>query len=239
MYPKQLKVLTFNIHHGVGMDGRLDIERIARILKESQADIIGLNEVDCFFSKRSCYLNQVKYLADSLQMYFAFGPAISLKNRKSTRLRQFGNTLLSRYPIFQQKNHRLVGGLIEGRALLETTIRIHDRSLQVFITHLSLNPYLHRKQISYIFKQLSNTLHPAILLGDLNMKPGSRAWHQINRVFKDVCPTPLLTFPSHYPMVQLDYIFISPSLQATSVQTINHEARASDHLPLFATLNFP
>ena len=70
--------MTFNIHHGRGMDKQLDLYRIAEIIKASDADIIGLNEVDKHFSKRSDYQDQISWLAKQLNMNQAFSPSLSV-----------------------------------------------------------------------------------------------------------------------------------------------------------------
>src|SRR4051794_39354446 len=99
----ELNVMTFNIHHGRGTDRKLNIGRISQVIKESNADLIGLNEVDRFFSKRSDYIDQISWLAKHLEMNYAFGEAITLRSKKTNITRQYGNAFLSRYPIiFQQ-----------------------------------------------------------------------------------------------------------------------------------------
>lgn len=91
--------MTFNIHHGKGIDKQVDLYRIAEVIEKSDADIIGLNEVDKHFSKRSLYENQIGWLAKQLNIEHAFSPSLSIKSKNSTTIRQYGNALLSRYPI--------------------------------------------------------------------------------------------------------------------------------------------
>jgi len=234
--------MTFNIHHGVGMDKKLDLQRIAKVIEDSDADIIGLNEVDKHFSKRSLYKNQVASLAEQLNLEHAFSPSLSLRSKNSTTLRQYGNALLSRYPIILNKSHSFnyVPGLIEGRSLLNATIQIHEQLFQIMVTHLSLNPYLQMKQIDYILNQLHHYPHPTIIMGDWNMKPKSRQWRKITDKVQDTWHMAGKglgnTYPSRLPRARLDYIFLSSELNVEKAEVISKHTNASDHLPLLATI---
>jgi endonuclease/exonuclease/phosphatase family metal-dependent hydrolase len=236
----KLKVMTFNIHHGKGSDGKLNLKRIIQVIEESEADLIGLNEVDSYFSRRSDYLDQVSYLAKHLQMYSAFGASFTLKSRRSSKLRQFGNAVLSRFPILSKQNHLFdfYAGIIEGRALLEVSLQINQQCLNVFVTHLSLNPVLHKKQTDLIIKKMMQKHSPMILLGDWNMRPSMMAWKKITNYLADVGVGDdfLFTFPSTRPKFQLDYIFVSKEFHVVAANVIDTIPVASDHLPLTATL---
>ncbi|MBO1511325.1 endonuclease/exonuclease/phosphatase family protein [Metabacillus sp. BG109] len=235
--------MTFNIHHGKGIDNQVDLQRIAQVIKDSDADIIGLNEVDKHFSKRSHYKNQIGWLAKQLNFEHTFSPSLSLKSKNSGNfMRQYGNALLSRYPIVTKKSHSFnyITGLVEGRSLLDATIQINEQLYQIMVTHLSLSPYLHRKQTEYILNQLHKYPHPTIIMGDWNMKPGSRQWRKLTEKVQDTWQTVGIgtgqTYPSIRPRARLDYIFVSPELQAVKAEVIIKSAKASDHLPLKVTI---
>lgn len=235
----QIKVITFNIHHGRGTDGRLNLNRTAEAIEESEADLIALNEVDRYFSRRSNYVDQVSWLAERLKMYYAFGAAITINSKNRTTARLYGNALLSRYPIVSENNYLMDSGLIEGRTLLEAYILLKQKPLKMYVTHLSLNPRSRRKQIDFITSKVMEEQHPVIVAGDWNIRSGGKAWWTIARVLQDCtvaantrCPT----FPSLRPIFQLDYIFASRTIQVASVDIIKKIPAASDHLPLIATL---
>ncbi|MCZ8514259.1 endonuclease/exonuclease/phosphatase family protein [Paenibacillus filicis] len=235
----QIKVITFNIHHGKGIDGKLNLNRIAEAVEESEADFIALNEVDRFFSKRSDYADQVSWLAERLKMNSAFGAAISLKPKNSDAKREYGNALLSRYPIVSVKNHLMDSGIIEGRVLLETDVLMKEISLRMYVTHLSLNPLSRKKQIDFIADKITEDRPPVIIAGNWNMKPGGKAWRKISGILKDcyaTASTPCHTFPSLRPVMKIDYIFTSRNIHVASVEVIKKIPAASDHLPLIATL---
>lgn len=157
-------------------------------------------------------------------------------------LRQYGNALLSRYPIVSKKNHLFdfYSGIIEGRALLEINLQIHEQPLKMYVTHLSLNPLIHKMQTDFIVKKIVDDHQPVMILGDWNMKPGAEAWKKITRHLTDVCNVAgkgsCYTFPSFRPKSQLDYIFVSQNIHITSVDVVKKIPVASDHLPLKATL---
>ncbi|HEX6077405.1 MAG TPA: hypothetical protein VFZ32_19380 [Micromonosporaceae bacterium] len=77
---RELRVMCFNIHHGVGLDGRLDLERIARVTESQAAEVVGLQEVDRHFSTRSTFVDQARWLADRLGMHVVFGANLSYRN---------------------------------------------------------------------------------------------------------------------------------------------------------------
>lgn len=238
----QIKVMTFNIRHGKGTDGKLDLHRITEAMGDNQADIIGFNEVDRHFSKRSEYTDQLSWLAKRLDMNQAFGATIALHARGTPVRREYGNALLSRYPIVLSENH-MIGyhtRFLEGRSLLEINVHIHGQPMKIYLTHLSLNPLVRRKQIKFIAGKVNGERQPVILLGDCNMRPGSREWRLMSGYLTDACHaagmSPSYTFPSFRPAAQLDYIFVSRNLHIASVEVIKKIPAASDHLPLMATL---
>lgn len=238
----KIKVLTFNIHHGIGMDGKLNLNRIAEVIEESDADLIGLNEVDRSFSRRSGYVDQICWLSEKTNMNHAFGAAIT-GSKNSTLLRQYGNALLSRYPVVFQKNHLLpfYKGIFEGRSLLEAEIQIKEQRVRLFVTHLSLGLLKQSEQVEFILKKLKETRIPAVLLGDFNMRPGTKPWNKITNLLTDVCHSeykiPCRTFPSIRPKIQLDYIFVSDHFRIDSVHFVPDSRMASDHLPIKAILD--
>lgn len=234
-----LKIMTFNIHHGRGTDGQLDLRRIAALIADSQADLIGLNEVDRNFSNRSDHVDQMKWLAQFLQYDYAYGPAIILNEKRPDHA--YGNGLLSRYPITHIKNHRFHFSFFEDRALLETTVCIHNQPIKVYVTHLSLDPITHKRQTKSIIQKVKQTNHPKILLGDWNMRPGAKAWHHLTRYLVDawdfIHDEPGFTYPSFAPRIRLDYVFLSRHLQPIDAQVLSSAPEASDHLPVTVTVN--
>lgn len=234
--------MTYNIHHGKGMDKQVDLKRIAKVISRSEADIIGLNEVDKKFSKRSDFIDQVQFLAKELDLFYAYSPSLTRKSKNSAEIQQYGNGLLSRYPIIKSEHHlfNFIPGLIEGRSILEATIELNQRFLNVYVTHLSLNPRLHRKQTEFI---LENTKEPGVILGDWNMYPNTKKWRRIagagtcRDVWHEAGKGPGYTYPSTNPRARIDYIFITKDIDIEDIGVIETNPIASDHLPVMATIS--
>lgn len=237
----EIKAMTFNIHHGRGSDKKADLGRIADVIAFCKPDIIGLNEVDSHFSKRSLYEDQADWLAKQCGMDYAFCPSIWKKTKYLAKERQFGNALLSRFSIVDNATHSFtMPGLSEGRSLLEAKVQIETLSLQIIVTHLSLNPLLHKKQTDYIMKLQQNKAKPVVIMGDWNMKPRSKRWQNVAKEFQDaweaVGKGTGFTYPAHRPRMRLDYIFASHHFHILDAGVVNITPEASDHLPVVATL---
>ncbi|OCA85726.1 hypothetical protein A8F94_12690 [Bacillus sp. FJAT-27225] len=240
------RVVTFNIHHGIGVDKELDLGRIASLLKSLDADIIGLNEVDRFFSERSAFQDQAKYLAKELQYDHVFGPAVTMEGLDGNEKRQFGNALLTRLPIIEPKNYPFdfLPKVIEDRALLEVALKTGDQTLKVFVTHLSLALFQHKKQSSFILNKVNEIKGPSIVMGDWNMTPRSRTWRRVTEQLTDVWTETHQrssgghTFPSRRPFRRLDYIFVNRYFNVVDCEVVTSEREISDHLPVLATLTF-
>lgn len=236
----EVRVMTYNIHHGQGTDGVINLHRIADVITQSGADIIALNEVDRHFSKRSDFVDQTAWLAAELQMNAYYGPAITLKAKDKGSMRQYGNALLSRYPIAtaDHQTFHSFSKLSETRSAIDAIILIQQHKLLILASHLSLNPYIHKRQTDWIVQKAGLSDVPAIVLGDWNMKPASRPWKKVSSTLSDVWQRQGqglgFTYPSHAPASRIDYIFADPRLQVRSIEVLSTIPKASDHLPVLA-----
>ena len=224
-----LTILTYNIRHGKGMDGLLDLNRIAKTISPCKPDLVGLQEVD-HRVPRSRLQKQADYLAQKLRMHHVFGPNISFC------LGRYGNALLSRYPILGHHNHRLPGAG-ERRGFIEAHLRVKDTVIYVFNTHLGLNNKDRRQQVVKILQVAGRCPGPALLIGDFNSRPGSAELVPLTPAFTDTAVaagSPQPTFPANNPAHRIDYIFASPHWRVTESATI--DSQASDHLPVYTRL---
>ncbi|MFK7697010.1 endonuclease/exonuclease/phosphatase family protein [Paenibacillus sp. HJGM_3] len=153
--------MTYNMRHAQGADGQVDLNRVARLLQTSQADVIALQEVDRYWG-RSGNRDQIKALADRLGMEWRFSP--SLNDGK----RQYGNALLSKYPIDRSESI-LLPGKQEQRSLLDARLLIGEAILRVVTTHLGVTSSDRQSQLERIRQQLADDEGPTVLLGDWNM----------------------------------------------------------------------
>lgn len=233
----RLKLLTYNIHHGVGVDGKLDLDRIAKVIKHSGADIIGLNEVD-FVMRRTGFKNQISYLAKKLDMNYAFGAS----QKRITG--SYGNAILSKYPINDVENYKLpsLDNInSETRSLLKVEIEISDnkneKNIYIMSTHLSLNKGERLKQIRWIDDMVNNISFPYIIMGDFNTGIEEVVYTVgANENSKFV---PLLkgikTFPSINPGKEIDLYFSAAPIEV--IKGFSIDSNASDHLPLYLELD--
>lgn len=135
--------------------------------------------------------------------------------------------------------------------MLWVEIEICGRKLQVINTHLGLTPPERASQAKVLCgpEWLGDPAcrHPVILCGDFNTLPNSTVHNRLKDALKDEQDRRAfgrrteLTFPSHYPLVRFDHLFVSPDLTVESVEIPQNKLTkvASDHLPLVVTLRAP
>jgi endonuclease/exonuclease/phosphatase family metal-dependent hydrolase len=234
----EVKVMSYNIHHAEGIDGELNLERIARIIKDAETDIVGLQEVDNHWSARSDFQNQAKELAKQLGMYYTYGPNLDLEpSEEDGHRRQYGTAVLSKYPIIESKNHPLTKiGNTEQRGLLETTINVKGSFLHFYNTHLALTPAEREVQVKEMLEIADQKKGSKVIMGDLNATPESIEMKPMYDAYADAfAKTPeAYTYPAENPSKRIDYIFTSDDMEIDDADVIS--TPASDHLPLTAEI---
>jgi endonuclease/exonuclease/phosphatase family metal-dependent hydrolase len=238
-----LQVLTFNIHACHGADGALDLERVERVIRSSGADVVGLQEVDRHYSARSDWVDQGAELAQRLDMHLAFGATIDEEPPAPGRPRvQYGNAILSRYPITSSSNtllHFAPGQ--EQRGLLEAVVDVPGVDLEVFNTHLADGSATDRvHQATQIQQVIGIPERPTILVGDMNAPPGAPEITTLEGFLTDtwiaVGEGPGYTFESKKPAARVDYVFTSHAVRPEQGQVVITDPGASDHLPVAVQL---
>ncbi|WP_245831857.1 endonuclease/exonuclease/phosphatase family protein [Oceanobacillus senegalensis] len=234
----KLNVMSYNIHHAVGEDNVLDLERIAQIIKESNADIIGLQEVDNHWSSRSDFQDQAKWLADRLDMFYTYAANLDYEPlAEGDSRRQYGTAVLSKYPILDSENHSLPKiGNTEQRGLLETTINVKGTHLHFYNTHLALTSEERKLQINKLVEITRQADGPKVIVGDLNATPKSEEMKQMYAHFADafVDSNDAYTYSADNPSKRIDYIFTSNEVKTDNAKVIG--TQASDHLPILTEL---
>lgn len=227
--PKSLRVMTYNIRHGQGQDGRISLERVAMNIVAAGADLCGIQEVDRYMP-RSGLRDQARVLANLCNMHYVFG-----SNLKLPRLVAYGTMVLSRWPIVYSQNYPLPG-TGEARGLLKAVILVGRQQLSFFTTHLGLNGAERIEQARLIKKIIGESASPVILTGDFNESIDGRAVEMlVGEGMINCLPAgarQLPTFPSNDPQKQIDYIFVRGPWLVEDVWVVN--SQASDHLPLVA-----
>ncbi|HEX5322468.1 MAG TPA: endonuclease/exonuclease/phosphatase family protein [Capsulimonadaceae bacterium] len=222
-----VRVATYNIRHGLGSDGRLDLARILPVLQESEADIVCLQEVDKGLP-RSAFLNQAAWLAARLGFSFAFVSNFGLP------IAGMGNALLSRWPFYSTSNTRLpFAG--EPRGLLWIEVDHPEAgTLAFFCTHWGLSESQRLDQAQVCASDVMAAKIPAIFCGDLNATPDATEVSLLLRAaaLRDAGPADSLTYPAHQPESKIDYILFTQHWKLNDV--LVRSTLASDHLPIIA-----
>ncbi|WP_053365690.1 endonuclease/exonuclease/phosphatase family protein [Bacillus sp. FJAT-27245] len=232
-----IKVMSYNIHHGVGIDNVLDLGRIAGLIDEEGADIVALQEVDRHFGARSNFEDQAKKLAYLLGYHYVYAANLDLNPLEDgANRRQYGTAVLSKYPIIHSQNYFLPSFGQEQRGLLETTINVKGNQIRVYNTHLGLDVPQRLAQVTEIKKIVAAKKTPAILIGDLNAEPESDEIRLLLEgsnfidVFENI--DSVNTFPVEDPRIRIDYIFSSLGLKVSNQYVVY--STYSDHLPVVA-----
>jgi endonuclease/exonuclease/phosphatase family metal-dependent hydrolase len=227
----RLRVASYNIHECVGGDGRRDPARVATVLREIDADIIGLQEVDARPGATSESM-QMQYLAAALGHHAVAGPTLLRANG------EFGNALLTRRPVLDVRHVDLTVYRREPRAVLDVDLDIDGAAVRVLVTHLGLLPGERRTQVRRLLDLLGEGRSDLVILcGDIN------EWFAVGRPLRWLHArlgrtATVPTFPAPFPVFALDRIWVHPQ---TAVSTLAAHAsvtarQASDHLPLLADI---
>jgi len=242
-----MRVLTYNIHVGIGAKSAYDywrqvwhhvmphpkrtknLHNIAHLI--SAYDLVGLQELDGG-SFRSGHINQIEYLAKH--------GGFLCQQQQTTRnlgfFAQHGKGMLSRYPIHAIQEYPLPSRL-PGRGIISFCLGEAANPLYVVNVHLSLGKKAQAKQLDFIAELIANHKH-VIVMGDFNASPHFLMSHPaIQRSGLVLANENCYTYPSWKAAKQIDYILVSPNIKVATSGTI--QCPYSDHLPVFAELLMP
>ena len=232
------RLITYNVHRCVGVDRRLDVDRIAAVIAEHEPDIVCLQELDVGRA-RTGHVDQARAIADRLSMSFRFHPAMTVEAEL------YGDAILTHHPEALVRTGALptVAGVpgLEPRGALWSRIEIDGVSLNVINTHLGLMPREQRLQAAALIGRdwVGSCTGATILTGDFNATSLTRPYQILNRRLSDAqrlldLRPSVKTFPSAFPAIRIDHLFVSPQVRPIQVfAPFSPLARmASDHLPL-------
>jgi endonuclease/exonuclease/phosphatase family metal-dependent hydrolase len=234
----RLRVVTYNVHSCVGLDGRLSPERIARVLARLEPDVVALQELDVGRG-RTGGVDQASAVASALAMELAFHPTFALEEE------QFGDAVLSRLPLRLVKAGPLPRlGALEPRGALWVEIDVGGRPLQLLNTHLSLHPIERGRQVSallgagWLGDPRAAPGRATVLCGDLNALPWFPSCRRLARRLRDCqagCDDPpRSTWGGRWSAGRIDHVFADASLAVLHVEVPRDALAqvASDHQPL-------
>jgi len=233
-----MKIVTYNIHKGRGMDGRISIRRIATVLSAIRADIIALQEI---YGKCSGYHGQVERLAADLGLHASFGCT------RHHHLRPYGNAILSRWPILESHDMDISDGGRERRGCIRADLKTPKGPLHVFNIHMGTNYFERRRQIRTFIsseKLHQNLSGPRVLVGDFNEWIRGLTTRLLSEQFESLNLELHIrrkrSYPGMLPLLHLDHIYFERPLHVEKAELVLTPLSlvASDHLPLAATFKW-
>jgi endonuclease/exonuclease/phosphatase family metal-dependent hydrolase len=236
--PHKIRVLTYNIHHGEGMDGEFDLPRLARVIESVQPDLVALQEVDQG-TQRSSGVHQLTQLGRLTRMHAAFGKAMDFQGGG------YGVGVLSRWPLRRTETHSLPDPPDrEPRTSLTVAVRVGRTGplVQFTSTHLDSGRDLANRMAQA--SELNNFLVrddgvPAILAGDLNSQLQTQVLQILETSWSNVSPEdPPPAVPTGRPG-RVDHVLVRPFSGWKVIEsTVVDAPIASDHRPVLVVLEW-
>ena len=233
----ELRVIAYNIHHGEGTDGRLDLERIARIVLEAKPDVVCFQEVDKGLSRTERKDFPAIFEA-LLSMKGVFGPNYFFDDG------EYGNATFSRFPIVDHENHALPGPPdAEPRGALRVTIEVNGTRVDIFNIHWGLRPAERADQGRALLTHIRDA--PTLVAGDFNEDEKGAGLAALFERFRDTAAAPehggYPGYPAFTPRRRIDYVLASPELASLRFAVLDGPeiAVASDHRPVMADVRVP
>lgn len=244
-----LRVATYNIHAGAGVDGVFDLDRQTDELRSLDADVIGLQEVDRHWGARSEGRDLAGELARRLRMHVSFAPIYSLDPAQPGGPRaEYGVAVLSRHRIVSAENHEITRLSTQdpnpvpapAPGFGEVVVRVRGLPVHVYVTHLDYrpDPAVRVAQVADTRRIMADDRGPRILLGDFNAEPDAPELAPLWRELADADPE-APTFPAREPVKRIDFVAVSkdgPDAGITVRKAWVPESVASDHRPVVADL---
>ena len=231
-----LKVATYNIHKCRGLDGRIDTDRIAAVLKPLKADVIALQEVVGPSLKAT---GQEEALALKLNMQHLLAPAHTYRGRL------YGNAVLSHLPVLRHITYDLTQPGHEPRLCQRVDISLYGHTIHLYNVHLGTSAAERarqaRKLLSFIADE--NVHGPKIVIGDFNEWKKGPATGYLNERLNSIDLIPHLkwrkTYPGMLPVFHLDHLYYSGHVEILNLYVPRgwQALIASDHLPMLAELH--
>lgn len=230
----RLRVATYNIHSCIGNDRAYDPKRVADVILETGADVVGLQEVAAKPDLEGV-ADQFSYLAEATGMTAIAGPNVILRESR------FGNVLLTRWPALGVRRVDLSVAPYEPRGAVVADLSVRGLRTRIITTHLGLRVWERARQHATLGDLMAARGEaPAVVMGDFNSWwPDISALKTLGPRFG--CRLSPASFPAHLPFLALDRIWAVPDLFIGRIRA--HKTplarQASDHLPVVADLELP
>lgn len=242
--PETVRVMSFNIRAGSGSDGKFDLDRTAAAINAEHPDVVGLQEVDRHWDKRSDFQDEPRELAKRTGMHAYFAPIYSLPaSEPGAPPREFGLAVLSRTPIRSAQNFELTRRSTQDPdakpkptpGFPRVMVSPHGRPLWLYVTHLDFRPEPDVRSRQVAEMRGIMRAHPGLLLGDFNADPDAPELAPLHRELRDAWTGPGgLTYPAMSPKRRIDRLLVPGGTAVRGAHVV--DTRASDHRPLVVDL---
>jgi endonuclease/exonuclease/phosphatase family metal-dependent hydrolase len=228
----KLRIVSYNVQRGIGLDLRSDLDRARTILERIDADVVAIQEVTRVDGAERD--DQAGFLARALGMR-----AVRCEVRPAGK-GTYGHALLTRLPVLGSEDHDLTIPGHERRRCLRVDVEVGDGALHLFSCHLGLGIRERRAQLERLvafLRQSPAQVGRRVLMGDMNEWYRGPLALTLRRELG--CGTSMRerTHPALLPVFALDRIYWDRALEGeVSVYQSPPARRASDHLPVVAEL---
>jgi endonuclease/exonuclease/phosphatase family metal-dependent hydrolase len=246
-----LRVVNYNIHTGIGSDGRLDLDRTIETLRGFDADVIGLEEVDVHWAARSDWRDQAHEIARGLDMEVFFAPIYRLDPpAEGEPMREYGLAVLTDLPVLSTEDHLLTRLSTQSSdpvpepapGFPEVVVNARGAIVHVYATHLDYraDPSVRAMQVDDTLQILDEDGERAqqVLVGDFNAPPDAPElaplWTELIDSWDVAGQGAGLTYPAVDPVKRIDYVTHSPNVETVDAEVV--DTIASDHRPVVADL---
>ena len=227
------RVLAYNVKHGRGNDGNVDLERTAAVIRRLNPDVVALQEIDRL-ADRSGDVDETKKLAELTGLgHHAFGAFFDFQGG------EYGMAIISRYPLSEVNNLRLPAGL-EPRTSVVATVNA-PAPFRLASVHFYRTEEERLAQANTLLDFLQGKKKiPCVVAGDFNSRPDSPVLQLFSEFHIPDKGDDHFTFPSDRPRVEIDFIMHRPKA-AFVVREIDvvEEPMTSDHRPVTVDLSIP
>lgn len=224
---RPVRVLTWNIHKGIGPDGRYDLDRTVSLIRSHEPDVVALQEVD---SRRAANgTSPFEALREAFGAHCIEARTITAPDG------DYGHVVISRWPLSNPLLHDISVSRREPRQAIETIVETDRGPLHLIAAHLGLAFAERRRQVRVLVEAARAAQNPVVMVGDFNdwiwrgwvnasllsQLPG-RTWHR--------------TFPAICPLIRLDRVYCRPATALVRSWADSEGRHASDHLPVIADI---
>jgi endonuclease/exonuclease/phosphatase family metal-dependent hydrolase len=231
------RLLSWNVHHCVGIDRRHSVERVADAIREHEPDVVALQELEVNH-RRSQRIHQPGRMAELLGMDYHYHPV------RIRRGAGFGNAVFTRHRMKEVQTASLpTFRFLQKRGAVWMSVELDGHSVQIINTHFGL---LHQERMMQARALCGDGWldhpecreNPRIVCGDFNATPKSRVYEMLDTTLSDAMKLAgdpgVRTWPSMLPMVRYDHVFVCDGIRARRVEVPRtlRTRLASDHLPV-------